>query len=143
MKLIIILSFICTKVIATDYNIGPGQPLTNIADAPWATLQAGDTVYIHWRATPYREKWVINRQGTLQNPISIIGVNNALGEQAVIDGNNATTPAGLNFWNENRGVIKIGGSNTPSDGLPQHILIENLEIRSGRPPYQFLSLIHI
>jgi hypothetical protein len=139
MKYLIILLFSCYTVNATDYHIGPMQPLTNIADAPWATLQAGDTVYIHWRATPYKEKWVINRQGTLQNPISIIGVNNALGEQAVIDGNNATTPAGLNFWNESRGVIKIGGSNTPSDGLPQHILIENLEIRSGRPPYQFTN----
>jgi hypothetical protein len=125
--------------LATDYHIGPTQVLTSIADAPWATLQAGDNVYIHWRTTPYKEKWVINRQGTAAQPIAIIGVSNELGQQAVIDGNGATTPVGLNFWNESRGVIKIGGSNTPNDGMPQFIVIDNLEIRSGRPPYQFTN----
>jgi len=124
---------------ATDYHIGPGQPLANISDAPWATLVAGDTVYIHWREQAYKEKWVINRQGTASLPISIIGVSNAQGQQPVIDGENATTPVGLNFWNESRGVIKIGGSNTPGDGLPKYIVIENLEIRSGRPPFQFTN----
>lgn len=124
---------------AVDYHIGPSQPLTNIADAPWATLQAGDNVYIYWRATPYKEKWVINRQGTASQPISVIGVSNELGEQPVIDGNGATTPTGLNFWNENRSVIKIGGTSIPSDGMPQYIVIENLQIRSGRPPFQFTN----
>jgi hypothetical protein len=139
MKYIFILFFIYNTVEATDYHIGPAQPLANIADAPWATLQAGDNVYIHWRATSYKEKWVINRQGTAQNPISIIGVSNENGEQPVIDGNGATTPLGLNYTNESRGVIKIGSSNSPSDNMPQHILIENLEIKSGRPPFQFTN----
>ncbi|MCX7543900.1 right-handed parallel beta-helix repeat-containing protein [Marinicella gelatinilytica] len=127
------------SVKAADYHIGPGQPLSAIADVDWTTLQAGDRVYIHWRSTPYREKWVINVQGTAQNPISIIGVNGPNGQQPVIDGENAVTVAGLNFWNELRGVIKIGGSNVPSDGLPQHIIIENLDIRSGHPDYQFTN----
>ncbi len=122
---------------SAEYHIGPSQALTSIADAPWATLEAGDTVFIHWRATAYKEKWVINRQGTPSQPISVIGVSNEFGQQPVIDGNNAVTVAGLNYWNEPRGVIKIGGSNTPADGLPQYIIIENLEIRSARPPYQF------
>lgn len=130
---------IYSTVFATDYHIGPGQALTTISAAPWATLSAGDRVYIHWRSTPYKEKWVINRQGTANNPIQIIGVNSPNGEQPVIDGNGAVTAAGLNYWNENRGVIKIGGSNTPNDGLPSYITIENLEICSARPPYSFIN----
>lgn len=121
----------------TDYNVGPGQPLAAISDVPWATLQAGDRVFIHWKATPYKEKWVINRQGTAADPIEVIGVNGPAGQQPIIDGDGAVTVAGVNFWNEQRGVIKIGGSNTPADGLPTHITIDNLEIISGRPPYQF------
>ena len=62
-----------------------------------------------------------------------------MGQQPVIDGNGAVTADGLNFWNESRGVIKIGGSNTPTDGLPSYITIENLDIRSARPPYQFTN----
>ncbi|MDY8136055.1 SdiA-regulated domain-containing protein [Aquimarina sp. 2201CG5-10] len=121
----------------TDYHVGPGQSLATISEVPWATLQAGDRVFIHWRDTPYKEKWVINRQGTADNRIQIIGVNGPQGQQPVIDGNGATTVAGVNFWNDQRGVIKIGGSNTPADGLPNYITIENLEVRSGRQPYQF------
>ena len=36
----------------TDYNVGPGQPLATISEVPWATLQAGDRVFIHWKDTP-------------------------------------------------------------------------------------------
>lgn len=95
---------------ATDYHVGPSQSLSTIAEVPWATLQAGDRVFIHWQTTPYREKWVINRQGTADNPIEIIGVSNAQGQQPIISGENATTPTNLNYWNEMRGIIKIGGS---------------------------------
>jgi hypothetical protein len=139
MKILFLILLIVSKLQAIEYHIGPNQTLTNIADAPWATLSAGDTVYIHWRELPYKEKWVINRQGTQLQPISVVGISNNLGQQPVIDGKDAVTVAGVNFWNESRGVIKIGGSNTPIDGLPQHIIIENLEIRSGRPPYQFTN----
>jgi Secretion system C-terminal sorting domain len=132
--------FITFNSLATDYHIGPGQPLANIADAPWDALLAGDRVYIHWRSTPYKEKWVINAQGTAANRIEIIGVSDGPNsEQPVIDGDGAVTPSGLNYWNEPRGVIKIGGSNVPADGLPSYITIENLEVRSGRPAYSFTN----
>ena len=128
-----------SKLYATDYHVGPGQALDSISQVPWASLQAGDRVFIHWRVNPYKEKWVINRQGTASQRIEIIGVSGPQGQQPVIDGNGAVTPSGLNFWNESRGVIKIGGSNTPPDGLPNYITIENLEIRSGRPAYTFTN----
>ena len=142
-RIVLLFTFMTTffqfVIYATDYHVGPTQTYTSIGAAPWATLQPGDRVFIHWRSTPYKEKWVINRQGTSGNPIQVIGVNGPNGQQPVIDGNGAVTAAGLNYWNENRGVIKVGGSNTPQDGLPSHIIIDNLEIRSGRPPYSFTN----
>lgn len=124
---------------ATDYHVGPSQTLNSISEVPWATLMPGDRVFIHWKSTPYKEKWVINRQGTLTNPIEVIGVSGPQGEQPIIDGNNAVTVANVNFWNERRGVVKIGGSNQPADNLSSYIIIENLEIKSARPPYQFTN----
>jgi len=59
---------------ATVYDVGPGQPLANVGDVPWESLAAGDTVQIHWRATPYREKWVISRAGTAAQPITVRGI---------------------------------------------------------------------
>lgn len=49
---------------ATTYEVGPGKPLASIGAVPWHTLRAGDTVLIHARATPYKEKWVICRHDT-------------------------------------------------------------------------------
>lgn len=124
---------------ATTYEVGPGQAYTSIGAVPWHTLAAGDIVRIHYRATPYKEKWVICRQGTAANPIIVQGVPGPNGELPIIDGNNATTPSLLNFWNDERGIIKIGGANTPFDTMPQYIVIENLDIRSGRPPFGFTA----
>ena len=119
------------------YEVKPNTHLDTIAEVPWATLQSGDTVLIHWRVNPYKEKWVICRQGTANAPITVRGVPNTNGDLPIIDGNGAVTPLNLNFWSEQRGVIKIGGANIPADTMPKHIVIENLEIRSAHPDYQF------
>ena len=55
----------------------------------------------------------------------------------MIDGNGATTRLALDYWNENRAVIKIGGSSIPADSMPRHIIIENLDVRGGRTPNKF------
>lgn len=122
---------------AAIYEVGPGRALTAIAQVPWATLQPGDTVLIYWRSEPYKEKWVICRQGTAELPITVRGVPNQNGDLPVIDGGGATTPANLNFPGDARSVIKIGSANVPADTLPKFITIENLEIRSAHPNYQF------
>jgi hypothetical protein len=119
------------------YPVGPEQSYASIGDVPWESLNAGDSVLIHYRESPYHEKWVICRAGTESAPIVVKGIPNKDGELPVIDGRDATTRAALNFWNEPRGVIKIGGTNNPPDMLPAYIVIENLDIRSGRPPYSF------
>jgi hypothetical protein len=125
--------------LAVDYHVGPGQPLAAIGDVPWESLAAGDRILIHWRAAPYREKWVVNAAGTAAEPIVIRGLPGPSGQRPVIDGDGAVTRGALDYWNEARGVIKIGGSSVPPDGLPLHIRIEGLEIRSGRPPYTFFD----
>ncbi len=122
---------------ATVYEVKPNTAMDTIGEVPWATLQPGDMVLIHWRSQGYAEKWVIGRSGTAVAPITVRGVPGPNGELPVIDGRNAVTAPGLNFWSENRGVIKIGGSNVPSSEKASYIVIENLEIRSGHPSYTF------
>lgn len=125
---------------AAVYEVGPGKPYASIGAVPWESLLAGDTVLIYWRATPYKEKWVICRQGTAAAPIIVRGVPDAAtGALPIIDGNGATTRSALSYWNENRSIIKIGGASIPADTTPRYITIENLDIRSGRPPYTYTS----
>ncbi len=91
---------------ATTYEVGPGKPNESIGAVPWAALQPGDTVLIYWRTQPYKEKWVICRQGTAAAPITVRGVAGPSGELPVIDGNGAVTAPGLNYWSEARGSSK-------------------------------------
>jgi hypothetical protein len=127
------------KAQGTLYEVGPNKPYASIGAVPWESLQAGDTVLIYWRSTPYKEKFVICRQGTAAAPITVRGVLGPNGELPIIDGNGATTRSALNYWNQNRGVIKIGGASNPPDTLPKYITIENLDIRSARTPYTFVG----
>lgn len=125
---------------AAVYEVKPNTALDTIAEVPWATLQPGDTVLIYWRDTPYKEKWVISREGTAAAPITVRGVPNQNGDLPVIDGNGAVTPTNLPFTGEQRGVIKIGTASFPTAvSVPKHIVIENLEIRSAHPSYQFTA----
>ena len=128
-------------VVATTYEVGDGKPFPSVGSVPWESLNAGDTVLIYWRSTPYKEKFVLSRVGTAANPITVRGVLGPGGERPVLDGNGATTRAQLNYYSRNRGVIKIGGSTVPfADGttvMPQYLVIENLAIRSARPPFSF------
>ncbi len=125
---------------AADYEVGDGPGmLAAISEVPWESLSPGDRVLIHWRAAPYKEKWVICRRGTAGAPIVIRGVPGPGGALPVIDGRDAVTRAELNYWNGSRGVMKIGGANIPADTLPAYIVVENLDIRSGRPPYSFTN----
>jgi hypothetical protein len=137
--IILVLFFLCISppTFSAIYEVGSEKPFANIGDVPWESMNAGDQVFVHWRQQPYKEKWVIAVQGTEQQPFVVRGVPNQYGELPVIDGRDATTRSQLNFWNEGRGVIKIGGANSPAVDTPAWIVLENLDIRSGRTPYQF------
>ena len=135
-RLLLILMFPAAASAAT-YEVGPGQTYANIGDVPWESMGAGDLVLIHHRAQPYQEKFVIAVEGTQQQPFIVRGVPGAGGELPVIDGRDATTRSQINFWGESRGVIKVGGANSPNVDVPTWIVIENLDIRSGRTPFSF------
>jgi Right handed beta helix region len=122
---------------ATTYEVGPGRSYATPSDVPWESLAAGDSVLIHARPAPYRDKWVICRVGTAGAPIVVRGIPDAGGALPVIDGDDAVTRTALNFWNENRGVIKIGGANNPPDTMPAWIIVESLDIRGARPENTF------
>lgn len=124
---------------AAQYEVGPNRAYATPSAVPWESLMPGDNVLIYWRPAAYQDKWVICRQGTAAQPITIRGVAGPGGELPVIDGNGATTRMALNYWNEARGVIKIGGANIPADTVPQYIVIENLDVRSARPGYTFFN----
>lgn len=122
---------------ATVYEVGDGQAYASIGAVPWESLAAGDEVRIHWRAAPYREKWVICRQGTQAQPIRVVGVPGPGGALPLIDGENATTRLALDYWNETRSIIKIGGASIPADAMPRWIEIANLDVRGARTPATF------
>ncbi len=137
-SLVIVLALAGASVAgAATYDVGPGQPLASIGAVPWASLAPGDVVNIHWRPQPYREKWVIGRSGTPAQPIVVRGVPGPAGELPIIDGANAVTAPGLNYWSEVRGILKIGGSNTPPDSVPEWIVIEGLDFRGANAASTF------
>jgi len=127
----------CSSTFGAVYQVGTGKQFTAIGEVPWATLQPGDQVWIHWRATPYREKWVIGRSGTATAPITVRGIANSLGQKPVIEGSGAVTPTNLNFWNEARGLIKLGGSSVPNGASVSYVIVDGFEVRNAYPGNQF------
>jgi hypothetical protein len=132
-----LVGLVAAPALATTYEVGPGKAYATPSDVPWESLAAGDTVLIYWRSTPYKDKWVICRQGQAGAPITVSGVPGSGGELPVIDGIDAVTRSQLNYWNEERGLLKIGGANTPADTTPQYIIVENLEFKSARDTHSF------
>jgi len=122
---------------ATVHEVGPGQALTAIGQVPWESLVAGDLVRIHARPTPYAEKWVVCGKGTATAPIRIEGVPDGLGNLPVITGEGATTRLALDFWNEPRGLLKIGAANHPDCTPPEWIVVEKLHLTRARDTYGF------
>jgi hypothetical protein len=118
-------------------EVGPGWDYADPSAVPWELLEPSTLVRIHWRPEPYCTKWVLNTTATADQPLVVLGVPDA-GRLPLISGENAVTRRELNYWNEDRSVIKVGGSNLPSDDVvPAHIFIQGLDVRSGRPPYGF------
>ncbi|WP_395751830.1 polysaccharide-degrading enzyme [Prosthecobacter sp.] len=126
-----------TLASAAVYEVGPGKTYEDIGSVPWQALAPGDVVRINWRKQPYHEKWVLACRGTAKSPITVSGVPGPGGKLPVIDGENAMTSPMVQYWGEERGVIKIGGANVPAVTMPAHIVLENLDIRNGRSSFSF------
>jgi hypothetical protein len=135
--LALLLAVAAGPVRGVEYEVGPGKKLTALAEVPWEKLAPGDVVAVHWRAEPFREKFVLCVRGTAGRPITVRGVAGPDGARPVIDGSDAVTPTTLDYWGGERSVIKIGGAAKPADTMPAHIVVENLDVRSARPPFAF------
>lgn len=127
----------------TDYPVGPGQTYESLGAVPFENLQAGDTVRIHARPQPYKEKLMIAGMGTAEQPIRVCGVPGPNGELPVIDGEGAVTRPQLVFpfdGHQRRGVIVVGHPNNwPWEQQPSHIVIEGLEVTGGSPELSFVD----
>lgn len=132
---------------AADYHVGPGQDYATIGAVPWYTVTAGDTVYIHWKSTPYREKFLISGQGTASDWIRVLGVKDGpAGEGPTISGDGATTSTNMHYrwpnatggsaiqWN---GIIQVAGLTYGTK--PKYIEIANLKVQDGYSAYQFTA----
>lgn len=129
----------------TLYEVGPGQAYASIGAVPWEGLNAGDTVRIHWRAEPYREKLLLRRQGTAVQPIMVCGVSGPGGQRPVLDGENATTRPTMGYRPANgegevRGLIHVSWGIGDDWGYkPRHIVITGLHIRHAFHEYTFTA----
>jgi uncharacterized coiled-coil protein SlyX len=124
---------------ADTYEVGPDKAYQAISDVPWESLRGGDVVLIHWRAAPYAEKVSISVDATAAAPLVVRGVPGPGGALPVIDGNAAGRRPALAFWNEARGVVRVGGATVPLVETTRHVLIENLEIKGAHPSNTFVS----
>ncbi len=122
----------CVPSGGTLYEVGPGQPYGAIGAVPWESLTAGDTVRIHWRAEPYREKVLLRGQGSAERPITVCGVAGPGGELPVISGENATTRPTMGYngqGTQTRGLIHVAsGSDDPWGYKPSYIVVQGLHL---------------
>lgn len=126
------------------FNVGTGQTYASLGAVPWGTLTAGDTVRVHYRSTPYKEKILISGRGTAANPITVCGVaDSTTGALPVIDGNNATTAASIPWYytgTQTRGLVIVAMRDGDLYGTkPEHVIIKGLEIRGAYYQYQYTN----
>jgi hypothetical protein len=124
------------------YDVGPDEALTSLAEVPWEALTAGDTVRVHWRDEPYREKFMLRGQGTADQPIVVCGVAGPNGQLPVIDGQDAITRPGLptpySGAGEPRGLISVTpGADDQWGYKPQYLVIQGLRIQNAFYEYSF------
>jgi hypothetical protein len=125
------------------YEVGPEFTNKTLASVPWEQLQPGDTVRVHHRPEPYREKLLLSQSGTAQAPITLCGVADASGNLPVIDGSNATTNPALRFpssYTEPRGVVVVSLTKEHRWGYkPSHLVIDELDISNGNLSESFVD----
>ncbi|MEY4765822.1 MAG: hypothetical protein RI907_2495 [Pseudomonadota bacterium] len=133
-----------------DFQVGPGAgQLATLADVPWDTLAAGDTVRIFYNnGTPYRGKILVAAQGTAEAPVRVCGVKGAGGERPIIDGDGAVARAGLSYTSagymhiqETRALVMVDrlGNQSWSEANPSHVRIDGLHLRHAHPRFNFTN----
>lgn len=137
------------------YNVYSDADMNALA---WGSLQAGDVVNIHYKATPYRAKFALRAQGTQLSPVIINGVTDASGNRPRFNwSTGAFTAAGCNpsggysgsndifsntpDYGEGLGglVIKRGPQDAYGVYVPKWIVVQNIHFEAGRGSYTTLS----
>ena len=116
------------------FEVGPGMPYERIIDCPTHTLLPGDEIRVHYKDTPYYEKFLIQGIGTINQPIIIIGIPDASGKKPIIDGKNAMSLSTVACTNDERQVIKIGQEN-----MADYVIIDGFEIRNANNTNTFVN----
>ena len=124
-------------LLAATYDVGPGLEHEHPLTVPWESLKPGDEVVIRAREQPYRMKWVLGVAGTKEQPIVVRGVRDNAGNRPVFSGEDALTPPRLVYNGGARSLLKIGASSVPTDTMPEHLVIDNIEFRDARPAIRF------
>lgn len=128
------------------YEVGPGKAYESFLSSksstaptdypeyiPLDNLQAGDTVKVYYRETPYNEKFLLHGIGTADNPVQLIGIADANGNKPIIDGQNAVSGT-VNHTNQDRQMVLIGDASA-SD----YIIVDGFVFRNGTDKYTYTS----
>jgi len=127
----------------SEYHVGPGQAYAKIGEVPWYALTPGSTVYIHYQATPYREKFLISTAGTASQWIRVLGVPGPNGERPVISGNGATTSTNMHHrWTtptdfQHYGLIHVAVHAGDTAPIPAYVEIAGLQLQDADQAYSF------
>ena len=127
-----------------DYPVGPGQTYTSIAEVPWGDLGPGDTVRIHYRSEPYREKVIIRTSGSADQPIRVCGVAGPNGERPILDGNAAANDpddaSAYGSYAPMEGLAMVMLWNRDYDLKVHDIVIEGLHIRNAKNTFTYTRI---
>ncbi len=127
-----------------DYPVGPGQTYSSLSDIPWDELGPGDTVRIHYRKQPYREKIVIRTSGDTESPIRICGVAGPNGERPILDGDEAANdPDDRDAYGSYRpmeGLAMIMLWNRDYDLKVRNIVIDGLHVRNAKNSFHYTRM---
>ncbi|MFP7755924.1 hypothetical protein ACLG6S_14955 [Thermodesulfobacteriota bacterium B35] len=128
----------------TDYPVGPGQSYASLADVDWDVLGPGDTVRIHWRPQPYKEKIVIRTDGSERDPIRICGVPGPDGQRPVLDGDGARNDPddaqAYGTYAPMEGLAMVMIWNRDYDRKVHNIVIDGLHIRNAKNSFFYTRM---
>ncbi|MFM8805388.1 MAG: fibronectin type III domain-containing protein [Planctomycetia bacterium] len=120
---------------ARTYDIGPGRPLSRLADLDWSRVGPGVTGHIHFKPGGYHELFQVAGRGTPAAWITVNGVPDPVtGALPVIDGADAVlAPQFRNHWAglHGYGAVVFGARPGFIPGYkPGYIAIRGLEVRN-------------
>ncbi len=124
------------NVSAEVYEVGPGKPYARIIDCPTHNLMAGDSILVYYKSEPYKEKFLLHGVGTAEQPITLRGVPDASGNKPVIDGEDAVSSLAVDYWNEDRQIIKIGQY---TSHLSDYIIVDGFVFRNADNNHSFIN----